>query len=72
MPPSRIHELARMDTTALRGLYLRLVQPNGGGNGPSQQAAGSWDRDRLITGIRNIEAPDNGRTAARIRFLAMR
>ena len=64
---SRVHQLARMSTLELIGLYTRMLragQPEGslqtaqtaisGGGGHPEEA---WDRDQLVTAIRNLEDP---------------
>jgi hypothetical protein len=53
--PSRIHQLSRLHTLDLLGTYLRLQERNF--TGALSDAAGLWDRDRLITAIRNLEDP---------------
>ena len=70
-PPlvSPVHSLARLSTISLRAKYLRLVGGAGGARA-GELASAYWDRDQLITAIRDIEAPDNGRTRNMVWSLA--
>jgi hypothetical protein len=54
---SRVHELARMDTTGLRALYIRIREHTGTRDKDLREAMAGWDRDRLITRIRDLEDP---------------
>jgi len=52
---SRVHRLAKLDRVGLLAEYLRLQDQNRAGS--LADAAGLWDRDRLITAIRDLEDP---------------
>jgi hypothetical protein len=56
-PLSRVHELARMSRIDLMGLYLSMLDGRSQQGGSAATAAAGWDRDRLITAIRNLEDP---------------
>lgn len=53
-PLSRVHELARMGRTELTGIYLDMAGP---GTQSAVQAVQVWDKDQIITAIRNLEDP---------------
>jgi hypothetical protein len=55
-PASRVHQLARLDTTALRAMYLQLKGREGVSH-ELEKAMGTWDRDRLVSRIRDLEDP---------------
>ena len=54
-PASRVHQLAKLDRLGLLALYLRKQDGNRAGD--LADAAAAWDRDRLITAIRDLEDP---------------
>lgn len=62
MPPSRVHQLGRMDRTGLLGTYMQLVMLTTGEIG---DAIRGWDRDQLINAIITQEELRAARSAQR-------
>ena len=56
---SRVHELARLSALDLRTLYIRMIAEPGSMAGPhsKEMMSAGWDRDQLVTAIRDIEDP---------------
>jgi hypothetical protein len=55
---SRVHELSQLPTADLLGLFLTIRNKRIVGAGEKlRDAFASWDRDQLITAIRDVEDP---------------
>ena len=52
-PLSRVHELGRKSRTELAAIYIRMC----GSSRSARMAVSGWNRDQIITAIRNIEDP---------------
>jgi hypothetical protein len=58
---SRVHELTRLSALDLRTLYIRMVNEPGTRSGWhfEETASAGWDRDQLVTAIRELEDAKN-------------
>lgn len=54
--PSRVHELSKLSNLDLRGLLYRMLAGKALGQ-EVEDAMATWDRDQLITAIRDLEDP---------------
>lgn len=60
---SRVHELGRLSRTDLLAIYTQLLMTHHDSSQAATAAVSGWDRDQIITAIRNIEDPEGAITS---------